>query len=300
MSDIQHSVNNKNAMNILRHFTAVTNAIRRNKFERTDNNSQKFIIAYMGQAESSPNLYSNSERVQKILEENDWSNFQDGVEEIDFGCDDDCSKNKYVIKLDSQFPANCNMSIIFPNLDIDKQQILWVNSYLGGLNNMSNEINARIKSSNRDGVCITVTSGDTFYNFVKFVGNLYLFWCVSVNKESDNNKPNTIFANIPVLIETNGQMKIRNIYLFGVGKLNIKLCTIFPNQRHNLFCCETDCRKDFTKTVNTYDTDHVTQITSDLVVRSVKVLEDIPFEIKNDDDLLLEVDSEILELNEIK
>ena len=249
----------------------------------------------MGQVQSS--IYSNSDKIQKVLEEDTWGSFDENIIDINFASKQ-VSTLKYIINLDFQIPSNCNMTVIFPNHDVEKMRLLWVNSYLGHLNDMSKDINERIRQSNRENLGISVTSGDYFYRFTEFVGNIYLFWCKRVNIESSSNADNLQIENVPVIIETNGQMSIRNIFLFGENKcLNVDLCTLYVKPKYEIFCCETDARKDNFKIHKTFNDKSVDQITKDLVVKSFKTIDTTPFmDEDTNSDQLLEIESEKLDV----
>jgi hypothetical protein len=246
----------------------------------------------MGQSESHP--YSNSANVAHLIENDQWQltiQQRQGQElqDIDLNCSvvSNPFKHKYIIKFDYQIPTNCIMALLFPNHPIEKRRVLWTS---GRLEDLQREINERIRQSSRDGLQLVVTSGDKFYRFYNILGTVYLVWAERINQQTLNNQENTIKEGVPMLIEMNGQHCYRNIYVFGNEQLTKlqDVQTIEPFH-YNIFCCETDRRKDSVHLVPTMSNSQADQITKDPVVRTLVRMdqEPPPFSTTEDNELTL-------------
>lgn len=225
----------------------------------------------MGQQQTS--VYSQTEYLKQQILDDEWLS-SDDVITIDLAQDTfkNPTKNKYNIKLKSDIPSNCDMCVLFAN----NRKALWTKSYLGHLNTFSTELNSRIGRSQE----IRISSGDKYYKFVGFVGNLYLWWGEKVNIERINHLQNEIMENVPLLVETNGEMSVRSVYLFGLNEI-VNLEDVILNEpiMYPLYCCETDFRKNNHKTIRTVTDKLVDQRIEDTVLRRLKELpeDELPF-----------------------
>jgi hypothetical protein len=234
----------------------------------------------MGQQESS--VYSQSKLIKQEILEDQWMSSDQEIITIDMGKDsfDNPTKNKYNIKLNSDVPANCDMCIMFPNHPLNKKKTLWTQSYLGHLNTFSKELNERIQKSNRDHLEIRISSGDYYYKFTGFVGNLYLWWGEKVNIERINRLQNEVIENVPILVETNGQMSLRSLFIFGLNVLvNLEDVVLNEPIMYPLYCCETDFRNNNQKVIPTMTQQLVNQVVDDPVLKHLRELpeDDLPF-----------------------
>lgn len=195
-------------------------------------------------------VYSNSQQIQEIIEKGKWKDIDEIVKyqvSVEFNASSDNNNNnkKYVIKLDSDIPHNCNMTLLFPKNDVGSS-VLWTKSYLGHIMSFSREINDRLDKSNRaeKGPPLVVTSNVSFYTFDNILGKIYLLWASRVNISTQYESLRQIYENVPVLVETNGKMCIRNIFLFNeLQPINVKNVEIIMPINTFLFCCESDPRR---------------------------------------------------------
>lgn len=226
----------------------------------------------MGQSESSP--YSNSESIKNIILEDQWQSICNGNEascliDVDLNSEgsDNPFKHKYIIKIDSEIPVNCIMTVLFPNHHDPKKRILWTT---GTLNELSKSINARICESARQGLQLAITSKNKIYRFHNILGPIYLVWAERMNVQTQMRCDNVIKTHVPILIETNGQWSTRNVFIFDnetITKLSdVKLLDPIHT---NIYCCETDPRKETIRKISTISNNEAEQITNDLVVRSL-------------------------------
>jgi hypothetical protein len=193
-------------------------------------------------------VYSNSKQIQEIVEKDQWKDIDIVVSyqiKVDFAPQLNKNNNKYVIKLDSDIPPNCNMTLLFPNNNTSP--VLWTKSYLGHIGTFCREINDRLDKSNRaqKDPLLIITSNVSLYVFQNILGKIYLLWAKKVNVGSEYDSMRQIYENVPVLFETDGKMCIRNIFLFNETEpINLKnVEMIMPIGGDSLlFCCETDPR----------------------------------------------------------
>lgn len=251
----------------------------------------------MGQSSSSSSPYSNAPQLQNALVNGTWPSLllnSTHVVHLDNDAYANPFQHKYIVKLNSKIPPFCNMTIIFPNHPVEKKRLLWVQTY--SLNGLSVEINKRLGESSRDGLSMAVTMGNKIIRFKGFVGNLYLVWAERVSQETINRQENRIGENVPILIETNGQMRYRNVFIFDEGQMTqptpIKDIQWFDPFHSELFCCEADIRQFQPRLVATVSNDYADQVTRDPVVRSIINLDNEPPPFSQDEnDLHLQVDS---------
>lgn len=251
----------------------------------------------MGQTESSP--YANSPQLHKALVSGTWPSLVMNsldVVRMDETADYNPFQHKYIVKLNSQIPPDCNMTILFPNHPVESKRLLWVQRYT--LNRLSLELNARIRESARDGLTVAVTSGNRVICFRGFIGNLYLVWAERVSQQTISRQENIIGEQIPLMIETNGQFRYRNVFIFDTEQKKLRLTPVkdiswFEPFRNEIFCCETDSRKDELRIVSTVSNSYADQVTKDPVVRSIVTLDEDkpPFYQEEEQELELQVDS---------
>lgn len=141
--------------------------------------------------------------------------------------------NKYIIKLNDNVPYNCKMHCFFPkNEDPSKRKLSCV-GYYGNLSFLSQTIN-QWRDPN-----VVVTCKDYFYRFHGIEGNVYLFWAKELQEQQHENLVGEIKTMVPILVETNMQMSIRNVYVFGNEyPLTPKNVMLMFNPSIEYFCCE--------------------------------------------------------------
>lgn len=237
----------------------------------------------MGQSESSP--YSNSDYIKKLVVEDQWqsivsTNESDCLVDIQLNSEsvNNPFKHKYIIKIDSEIPHNCIMSVLFPNHPNPKKRVLWTTGYLVDL---SKEINQRLSESARDGLQLAITCQDKIYRFHGILGPIYLLWAERINLQTLIREDNIIREFVPILTETNGQYSTRNVFIFGNKEItNLKDVKLLDPIQEIIYCCETDPRKETIKQIPTLSNNEADQITKDLVVRSLVNLDNerTPFE----------------------
>ena len=157
------------------------------------------IISFFKQSESSP--FSNSKYINQLIETDQWQILlqqgggSDQIVEIDLNTEAvNPFKHKYIIKYNSEIPANCIMSVIFPNHDEWKKRILWTS---GDLTTLSREINDRLGKERE----LVVTSGNKFYRFRGITGTIYLVWAEYINQQNINNLEKEILRLLWPVVE---------------------------------------------------------------------------------------------------
>jgi hypothetical protein len=201
-------------------------------------------------------------------------------------------QHKYIVKLNSAVPRDCNMAVLFPNHPVQKKRILWTLQY-SSCKTLSTEMNRRLQESSREDLLIAIACGNEYICFRGFVGNLYLVWAERISQQTINQHENDIGENVPILIETNGQMRYRSVYIFNTGHRVTAVRDIqwFDPFHDEIFCCETDIRKEVLEIVPTVANSYADQVTRDPVVRSIVALDEDPAPFSSEDELKMEVDS---------
>jgi len=233
---------------------------------------------FFSRSETSP--FSNSKYINQLIETDQWQLLLEqggagSVVEIDLNTDGvNPFKHKYIIKYNSEIPANCIMSVFFPNHSDWKKRILWTS---GDLSTLSREINERLGKERE----LVVSSGTKFYRFRGITGTVYLVWAEYINQQNINNLEKEIAQQVPVLIELDKHWGYKHIYVFGNTEVT-NLCDVqtFDPFMYSIFCCETDSREQIIRKIQTVTNLEADQVTKDLVDRTVVSLDNVeaPFE----------------------
>jgi len=246
----------------------------------------------MGQSNSSP--YSIAPELQKSIVSGTWQ--QDLLLRAESVRLNSVSENpfqhKYIVKLNSSVPRDCNMTVLFPNHPVEKKRVLWTLQY-SSCKTLSTEINRRLQESSRQDLLVAIACGSHYFCFRGFVGNLYLVWAERVSQQTINQHENDIGEHMPILIETNGQMRYRSVYLFNGDTRVTAVRDIqwFDPFHDEIFCCETDMRREVREIVPTVSNSYADQVTRDPVVRSIVSLDEDRPPFSSEEDMVLEVDS---------
>lgn len=190
---------------------------------------------------------------------------------------------KYEILLYPFIPNDVNIILIFPNHRIYEKTILKVNEYKKNISKLEKEINQRIKDSLNDTdlygkLKFVVCCGETVYRIWN-VSNCYIFWAQYIKKLNQNNVKAFIYENVPILIKTNGYLKIQQVYFFkNENTILYKNATCnFPvqNLKSKYFCCEADPRKTTTSTLTTYSTKVALDKTTTMIMENAPSSSDL-------------------------
>lgn len=304
--ETQHSVNVKNAAKVRFHWIAVTKGTSRTKFERTANISQGLIEVLMGQKVSS--AYSETNEIQEIIYTNNWPEYTSITKDIghenliDISLNEDAYpnpfKNKYLIKLNTKdVLPGCSMTLLFPCHPDQRKRKTNLQGYIGNLPALSKLLNDYVATSSKEpeNAQLVITCGSWFVRFYNITGKVYLFWAEVINTQHHNLELKATHKNVPVLIETNGQMSVRNVYVFGCDKkhdnpLTLADVTLIFEPWPGMFCCDADSRihiKQEIKTLDKISVDYLVGYTR--VTSNVSQLRDEegPFENESAGDLLL-------------
>jgi len=136
--------------------------------------------------------------------------------EVDFGDNDDLTyknvfKHKYIIKIDSGILTR--PVIQFPNHPSEDYRQLFSKGYWW-VSSLNKTINERLRLSN---------PSDTFLiddiRFNNVVGNVYLAWASTVNKQNSNEIDVKLYENTPILFITDGYGVYKYIYVFCDEKI---------------------------------------------------------------------------------
>lgn len=129
----------------------------------------------------------------------------------------------YEIMWHTHIPRTANQLVcLFPNHEArtdERAQVLHVHSYWSGsLANLNKEINRRFKASldytEQGGrIKFAVAYGAHVYVCTGIAGNIYLLWAAHVNRTNHGNVPNTLYHDVPVIVNTNGRGSIIGLYI---------------------------------------------------------------------------------------
>lgn len=129
----------------------------------------------------------------------------------------------YEIMWHSHIPRNANELVcLFPNHEArndERAQVLHVQTYWSGsLARLNKEVNRRFKASldytEQGGrTKFAVAYGSHVYVCNGIAGNIYLIWAAHVNRTNHGNVPNTLYHDVPVIVNTNGRGSIIGLYI---------------------------------------------------------------------------------------
>jgi hypothetical protein len=308
--DTQHSVNVKNAAKMRFHWIAVTHGTSKTKFERTANISQGLIEVLMGQKVSS--AYSETNEIGEIIYTNGWPEYTSINKDIghetliDVSLNEDAYpnqfKNKYLIKLNTKdVLPGCSMTLLFPCHPDQRKRKTNLQGYIGNLPALSKLVNDYVATSSKEpgNPQLVITCASWFVRFYNITGKVYLFWAEVINTQHHNLEIKATHHNVPVLIETNGQMSVRNVYVFDCEKrqetpLTLADVTLMFEPWSGMFCCDADSRIS-TQNIKTLDKISVDYLVGySRVTYNVSKLrdEEAPFENESAGDFLLQPSTE--------
>lgn len=129
----------------------------------------------------------------------------------------------YEIMWHCHIPRNANEVVcLFPNHESrndERAQILYVKDYWSwSLASLNKELNRRFKASldytEQGGrTKFAVAYGAHVYVCAGIAGNIYLFWAAHVNRTNHGNVPNTLYHDVPVIVNTNGRGSVIGLYI---------------------------------------------------------------------------------------
>lgn len=122
----------------------------------------------------------------------------------------------------SDIPAGANKLVcLFPNhknRTSERKHVLHVDKYWS-LSSLNKEINERFEASleHTDGgggsIKFAVCYGKHVYICSGIKGTIYLLWARHVNRTNHGNVPNTLFQDVPVIVNMTGSARVRCIYI---------------------------------------------------------------------------------------
>lgn len=109
---------------------------------------------------------------------------------------------------------------LFPNHEDranEQKHVLKVKSYWS-LSSLNKQINKRFKASldhtdSGHAIKFAICYGQHVYVCSGISGNIYLFWARHINRTNHGNTPNTLFHDVPCIVNTTGNMRVRGLYI---------------------------------------------------------------------------------------
>jgi len=152
---------------------------------------------------------------------------------------------------------------------------MWSQNYVGRLSALSRDINERIKESLNRKDQFGIICGNNCYHFSGIEGQMYLLWAEHVNIKEHNRSEARVESNIPVLVETNGQMSIRNVFVFLEKHDNpLNITNVKLELQPELWCCDMDPRNIVTTSIHTVSNKEANAIVKAKVPDSLRFLKD--------------------------
>lgn len=127
----------------------------------------------------------------------------------------------YEIMWHTCIPPNASdVVLLFPNHEQRNsvsKQVLYARKYWW-LSSLNKEINRRLKASvphteSAGSTRLAVCYGKHVFICEGIQGNAYLLWARYINRANHGNVPNTLFYDVPVLVNTNGRCVITGLYI---------------------------------------------------------------------------------------
>lgn len=157
----------------------------------------------------------------------------------------------------SEIPAKANRLVcLFPNHEdrtSERKHVLHVDHFWS-LSSLNKQINKRFRASldHTEGgggsIKFAVCYGKHVYVCTGITGTIYLLWARHVNRTNHGNVPNTLFHDVPVIVNMTGSARVRCIYILreevleDADLLRIPITTESPTFLQDgdvdLFVCE--------------------------------------------------------------
>jgi hypothetical protein len=158
----------------------------------------------------------------------------------------------YQIYLSHKTPPDRHVICLFPNLPPGAKDVIKSKDYRY-LSSLNKDINASFEKSleNTDvmgTVKFVVCYGQHMYVCKKITGTIYIVWASHVNRTNAGNVSNTIFTNVPIIINMDGQARFKALFILKASVQNVTDLTRIPITQTNpkilfnkdvpLFVCE--------------------------------------------------------------
>jgi len=162
------------------------------------------------------------------------------------------SSGMYQLFLSTEIPKKQELYCLFPNHRVEKKQLLRVSDYFN-LSSLNKDINAAFSASLDEttlygGIKIAVCYGRHVFVCREISGTVYIVWASHVNKTNAGNVASTLYYNVPVILNFDGQTRLKGLFILKdaisdsseleripITKNSLKL--LFPTNK-SLFVCE--------------------------------------------------------------
>ncbi len=125
----------------------------------------------------------------------------------------------YQIMISSKILATKKQDVIclFPNHRVEKKQVVKASDYTY-LSSLNKDINAAFSASLEktdvsDRIKFAVCYGKHVFICKDISGTIYLAWASHINRTNIGNVANTIYTNVPIILNLDGQARIKALFI---------------------------------------------------------------------------------------
>ncbi|MBX9636386.1 MAG: hypothetical protein K2Q45_02405 [Nitrosomonas sp.] len=127
------------------------------------------------------------------------------------------SNNSYIIYLTSSLNPNKPVTVLFPNHENERKQVIKSKDYKF-LSTFSKDINACLRFSlNSTDVFgktqMAICYGNQIFICKDISGTVYILWASEITKINGANVANSLYQNVPVLINMDGQTRTKAVFI---------------------------------------------------------------------------------------
>jgi len=157
------------------------------------------------------------------------------------------SNNLYTIFLTSSINKNHHVVCLFPTHKSETKQVLYSQKFFA-LSSFNKSLNSALEESLDSQVKMAICYGNHIFICKGIVGTVYILWASHVTRTNAASVANTLFQNVPVLINMDGQARVRSVYILKANvtdesdldrlPVTVENPKLLFNKDNPLFVCE--------------------------------------------------------------
>lgn len=120
--------------------------------------------------------------------------------------------NLYTIFLTSSINKDHNLVCLFPNHKTENKQVLYSQKFYV-LSSFNKSVNEALETSLEADVKLAICYGNHIFLCKGLVGTVYLLWASHITRTNAASVANTLHQNVPVLINMDGQARVRSVFI---------------------------------------------------------------------------------------